>query len=200
MNYSAVINGLKIVLPLLALGLLATLFLLGRGHNTEFQSPFLLELQERVSGREGMSASVYTGSTDKGDAVRIEAQSLRTDPDDSAQTRATDLNAHIVYTDGTELTILSNDGVYAEGNERLVLTGDVEIDSSDGYSMRTQELITDMASGVAESTVPVDAWGPAGTITAGGMKITRANNEAQDVHLVFTNGVKLVYQREKEAE
>ncbi|MGX9356217.1 LPS export ABC transporter periplasmic protein LptC [Roseobacteraceae bacterium S113] len=182
----------------MALGILSTLFLLARTLPEETRLPYVEDLKQRGDSADGMRASFFTGSTAEGDALAMQASSIRPDPTDPERTMIANVAAHVQYTDGSELHIVAQDGVFNELDDSLLLRGDVHIDSSTGYEIRTSELLTEMKSGRAETTGRVDATGPAGTLEAGKMVITRPEDAA--AHLVFTQGVKLVYQRQDEKE
>ncbi|WP_425040402.1 LPS export ABC transporter periplasmic protein LptC [Primorskyibacter sp. S187A] len=175
---------------------MATLFLFARTSPEDGQLPYLEDLRQRVAGADGMRSPFYTGSTEAGDAITVEAESARPDPEDPARTLAQELRAHIGYSDGSDLTITSRDAVYSDATDLLRLSGDVTLISSNGYQVRTELLEAHIEEAFAESPGPVEAIGPAGRITSGGMVVERTGRQSDEVQLVFTKGVKLVYKRE----
>lgn len=195
-SYSTLISGLKLLLPLAALGLLSTMFLLSRTVQTDNSVPFLSDEAE-IPDRDSVSAPYYTGSTPEGHAVAITADSARPMPDDPAGLIATDLNAVFDLTDGSRIHIVANTARVNEPEDLLDLEGDVVIDSSQGYTVRTPHLIAALRSVTAHAPDRVSANGPIGTLDAGSFRI-REDDETGDVQLFFTNGVKLVYEPAKQ--
>ena len=74
----------------------------------------------------------------------------------------------------------------------LTLQGDVVISTSTGYVITTEKLITDLDEFSIETTSAISGKSPIGTLNAGKMRLDRILN-TENVHLNFTNGVKLLY-------
>ena len=194
--YSQVIAGLKLLLPLAALGLLSTMFMLSRTVEPESSVPFL-EDEAAIPGRDSVSAPYYTGSTPEGHAVAITADTARPMADDPAGLVAEKLNADFDLTDGSTINIVALSASVNEPNDHLELTGDVVIDSSQGYQVRTELLVSALRRIHAETPDMVDATGPIGELQAGRFQI-REEAETGNVQLFFTNGVKLIYEPAKQ--
>jgi len=197
---SSVIYGLKVVLPVLALALLSTIFLVARKPHEESFLPNLELLIDRENGSDGMRKSLYAGSTDAGDALSVRANSVTPDSEDPDLLRARDFELDIDYVDGRDLAVQSREATFDEGGDAIDLEGSVHIVTSDGYDMRTDRLIAQTNTGFASSPGPVVVDAPMGKLTAGAMEITRENGEDGTTQMFFTQGVKLVYQRETQQE
>lgn len=191
--YSIFVAWMKILLPLAALVLLSTLFLLSRSRDTATGLPFTMtDLQERARD-ELISEPRFAGASTSGDLIAFEAETAQPDADAAHLAHATTLNAQIDLTSGTVVTFSSGSGLLNTRDQLAELSGNVVITSSTGYTIRTDHLTTQMAGVGAETKGPVSGEGPAGRIDAGKMLLSE-NPETGDVHLLFTNGVKLVYQ------
>lgn len=195
-SYSTLIAGLKILLPLTALGLLSTMFLLSRTIESENAVPFLEDASQIPKG-DSVSAPYYTGSTPEGHAVAITADSARPMPEDPGGMIATRLDAVFDLVDGSRIHIVADTAEVNEPEDHLDLAGEVVIDSSQGYEVHTQRLVAALRSITAESPGTVSAIGPIGTLDAGRFRI-RENDETGNVQLFFTNGVKLIYEPAKQ--
>ncbi|MGY3438231.1 MULTISPECIES: hypothetical protein [unclassified Marinovum] len=193
---SGMVSGLKVLLPLSALGLLSTMFLLSTSVNEDPDLTFFDDASE-LPERDSVTAPYYTGSTPEGHAVAVTAKSARPMPDDPSGVLAKQLNAAFRLTDGSRIIIIADDAAVNEPADRLELTGNVVIDSSSGYVMRTQLLKSALRSVNADAPSGVAATGPIGDLTAGALRI-RDTGVDGDVQLFFTNGVKLVYQPAKQ--
>ncbi|MGH1354152.1 MAG: LPS export ABC transporter periplasmic protein LptC [Thalassovita sp.] len=191
--YSRLIRGLKIILPLAALVLLSTVFLLSRGRDTTGSIPYARgELQERIN--EGVvNRPHFSGASRNGDLITFVADTAKPDPDDNARAVASNLAARIDLTSGTRITFAAEAALLDTKQGNAHLTGGVTISSSTGYNMRTEGLRTSLQEISAESDGPVSGTGPGGQIDAGKMLLT-TDIDTGDAHLLFTNRVKLVYQ------
>ena len=191
LSYSTLVRGLTVALPLVALALLSTLFLVARTAPQESTLPFIEDLQGRATAGDAMRTPFYTGTTENGDAVTVQADLVRPDPSGSGAAQAEGLTVDIRFTDDTALRVTSVDGRFLSEENHLALEGDVVLDSSTGYALRTKVLQADLSRGEAESRGAVQINGPLGTLDAGQFTLRRKSTDA--VELVFTNGVKLLY-------
>lgn len=192
LSYSTVVRGLTVVLPLVALALLSTLFLVARTAPEDSALPFIQELRDRDnSAGDVMRTPIYTGTTDAGDAVTVRAESVAPDPEVSGGALADMPRADIRFGDGRNLRIEATSGAFASEENRLSLAGDVVITHSTGYQLFTSAVDADLNTNEATAPEPVRVEGPSGTLEAGAMVVRRKEDE--NVELVFTNRVKLVY-------
>ncbi len=189
--HSSIVAGLKVVLPLTALGLLSTVFLLSRSVTEDPDLTFLGDASE-IPDSDSVTAPYYTGSTPEGHAVLVTADRARPIPEDPAGVMADRLDAAFDLTDGSRIHITAEAAAVNEPADRLDLTGDVVIDSSAGYVVRTEALQSALRSVTADAPGGVTATGPIGDLTAGEFRIREAGTEGA-VQLFFTKGVKLVY-------
>ena len=82
-THSRMIAGLKVLLPLAALVLLSTMFLLSRSVSEDPDLTFFDDVAE-IPALDALTAPYYTGSTPEGHAVSVTAESARPMPDDPA--------------------------------------------------------------------------------------------------------------------
>lgn len=188
--YSRMVGYLKVILPLIALGILSTLFLVSDRIEPGSSIPFAeREITERVTGQQ-VTGPLFTGATDAGDLVTIRAERLAKMGGES--NRAVALSARIELADGSEVVLVSDEGLFRLSKDEADLIGNVLIESSTGYRMRTDRLTTRLSLLDIVSPGEVRATGPAGTLTAGSMQMNR-HGESARAQLLFTGGVKLVY-------
>lgn len=191
-HYSRLVAWLKILLPLAALGLLSTLFLLSRDVATTPTIPFSqIELEERLRDQQ-ITGAAFAGATLRGDLIALTAAAARPVADELGQVRLSDLTVTLDLVGGTRISLTADTGAANEADDLVRLEGGVTIDSSIGYRITARTLETGMRSLRAETDEPIDATGPPGQFSAGAMQL-RADPEGSNAHLVFTNGVKLIY-------
>lgn len=93
---------------------------------------------------------------------------------------------------GGRITLVSETGSINPGEAVAHFTGGVRITSTDGMVVETETLEAALSGLEAQSPGPVQASGALGRLTAGNMAIT-AKSGSGPVHMVFKNGVKLLY-------
>ncbi|MEY8843357.1 hypothetical protein AB9K41_30375 [Cribrihabitans sp. XS_ASV171] len=191
-GYSRLIQFLKVLLPLAALMLLSTLFLLSRGVDPEAALPFAeRDLSERVSGQQ-ITRPFFSGTSPRGEEIMVTAEIARPGSMD-APASAEQLFARMKLVNEREITVYSDTGSFALDSNIATFQGDVRVITSDGMEVRTETLETSLSAVEGASPETVRATGPMGRLTAGAMTFG-AENEDAPVHILFTNGVKLVYE------
>lgn len=196
-TYSRVIAWLKILLPLVALGLLSTIFLLSRDPDPASRVPFSVVGIEGDVAKEQVREPYFAGTTNNGATLTMTARAAYPDENQTGRVEAEALDARIVMTDGSEIDLNAPLASISDSDNRAELKGGVTIHSSTGYTLTTQSLLASLDKVEAESRGRVQGDGPLGTLDAGRMQITTPEG-ADDVHLLFTGGVKLIYLPQKE--
>lgn len=191
-TYSYVIGWLKILLPLVALALLSTLFLVGRSSEPNVNIPFADPDGSDGPARQQIVAPRYAGLTARGDQLILTADSAEPLADGMDEVLAHQLDASIDMSDGSRITLRSDRAVVSEGEQSADLEGAVRIESSTGYRIDTERLRAAMDRIEAETLAPVSGEGPAGTFKAGKLTITPTET-GENVQLLFTQGVNLIY-------
>jgi len=190
-GYSRLVAFLKVLLPLTALGLLSTVFLLSRSVDPATTLPFGdAEISERL--RDGLISSPYfSGTTQGGDQIIITAATAK--PGNAGEmAQANELQAQISTTTGNTVNMSANSGAFDPEADIAMFNGNVLIDTSTGYSLRTEAMESRIKTLDLQSQAPVSGDGPFGTLQAGQMELT-ADPETNNTHLLFKDGVKLIY-------
>jgi lipopolysaccharide export system protein LptC len=195
-SYSRLIVWLKIGLPLIALGILSTLFFLARAPNIERAIPYAEVDLEALAREPRITEPDFSGVTPDGVAISLKARSAQPDPDDPSRFLANGMEGEVEATDGSRLRMSSVGGVVDTGAGTALLSGDVLVETSTGYAVRTEELVARLNSTRTESTGPVDVMAPFGHMTAGRLIVTRDAENSETHLLVFTDGVDLIYDPE----
>lgn len=192
-TYSRLVVAAKIVLPLGAIGLLSTLFLLARTAPQGEPVRFVDESVSDLADRQRLGSPVHASVTAEGTQVQIIAESMYPDADRPKLTHSIEPVAELLTQDGFAYDITARTGHIDEIAMRSRLQEDVLILTSDGYRIRTDalELHTDLT--YLETLAPVSADGPLGTLDAGRMEIHTDPDDETRTRMVFTDGVRLVY-------
>ncbi|CUH79289.1 hypothetical protein [Tropicibacter naphthalenivorans] len=190
-SYSRFIAWLKILLPMAALALLSTMFLLSRGAKPGMDVPFADTLVGGETANQQISAPYYAGTTPRGDVLTMSARVARADGE--GLIFADDLSAHMRLNSGGDLQLDAAAATVRDVTQQTQLDGGVRIQSSTGYVVTTDSLLSGLDRIEVETLGPVQGSGPAGTLEAGKLRIV-PTEDGTDVQMLFTEGVKLLYQ------
>jgi len=193
--YSRMVAIFKVLLPLLALAILATLFLISRGSEIDAVIPFAeSDIHERTRDQQ-ITAPFFSGNTASGDEIVVSATRAR--PGGAgAPAQATDVSARLTRADGQQVTLDSDTATVDMGADTATFSGDVRISTSTGLVVHTDVLNTALEGVSGDTPGEVTGTGPFGDITAGQMQFGAKNGDGP-LHMLFTKRVKLVYQPKK---
>ncbi len=190
-RYSSLIGWLKVLLPLAALAVLSTMFLVARTIDPDRAIPYADVDVVALAQEPRITRPDYSGMTEDGDAIRLQADTARPDLDDSGKVSAEGVVAELETPAGLRTDLLADHARIDNAAGLMTLTGSVRIRTSTGYDIRSDELIARLDRTRLDSPGPVEAEGPPGRLTAGNMQITA--DESGDHVLVFNGGVDLIY-------
>ncbi len=190
--YSRLVAWMKIILPLAALGLLSTLFLLSETVDPSQSLPTTtIDLAERAA-RQGATNTTFAGVTTRGDEIRVTTVTASPRPDNPQLIEAQDVQARFNLISGAIVDVVSDTGALHHGDLTATLEGNVNVVSTTGYSVNTARLDARLDELYAETPGAVSGTGPPGDLVAGRMVLTE-NPDTQSAYLHFTDGVKLIY-------
>lgn len=187
-GYSRLVAWMKIVLPLIALGILSTLFLVSRTVDPGTTIPYADIDVERLAREARIGAPSYAGMTEDGAAVSFRAETAR--PGDDAVT-AQRPEARIELPTGRTILIEARSGRVDRQAGVAALAGEAVVETSDGYRIETEEAEARLDLTRVETLGPVRGEGPVGQFDAGRMVLS--HSEAEGYVLRFEGGVNLVY-------
>lgn len=192
--YSRLVSWLKILLPMTALAILSTLFLLARTPDIERAIPYADVDIESLAREPRISEPDFSGVSPDGTAVSMRAMSAQPDPSDPERFFARGMEGLIETPEGLRIRMTAVSGVVNTATQTAVLAGDVLVETSTGYAIRTERLSARLDSSLTESEGPVDVMAPFGHLTAGQMLVTRDPESGTSNLLVFRGGVDLLYE------
>lgn len=191
--HSRIVTILKLGLPLIAVAMLAGLFLNsqdGRGGGELVFSPADLELLG-----EGMRVSrpVFSGVTDGLDRFRFTAETVT--PDAAPPTRAAiqTLSGRIEFSGGTQIDLKSETADVDLKTRRMTLQGGVEAQTGDGYVFRAKEAQVDLDLGGLTAKGSVSGDGPMGRIDARSLAVSPPRGDDKARTFLFQDDVRVVY-------
>lgn len=188
--HSKIVGWAKIILPLAALALLSTLFLVARKPIEESSIPFA-EIAE-IAQDQRITAPRFSGLTDEGATIIIAARSAQPDglrPDTITIEALTFLMENA---DGSTISVTATSGELDGRAAVARFLGLARLETSSGFQMETNGLIAELDSGLVTSDGLLEIHAPFGELTAG--KVTfKVTRDATGQQILFTDGVRLIY-------
>ena len=190
--HSKVVVWAKVTLPLLALALLATLFLFSRKIDPTDAIPYAeVDVEERAR-EPRLTMPTYAGVTADGSALTIAAAEAR--PDSAAGVgTATTIIGKLETPDGARVDLQAANGVLNTDEGLMSLGGGVTLTTTSGYFIQTQALLAKLDQTSLSSPGAITASTPMGQLQAGEMSLTQDPKQAKSYLLVFKGRVKLLY-------
>ena len=185
------VNWLKVLLPLVALGLLSTLFLLARTTDPDLAIRYSDVDVSALSKDQQVTGPAYAGLTRDGATISVTASTVRPQEGDPRKLDVATVDGRFELRAGTVADMTAPEAVIDTGEDLARFQGGVVILSSDGHRFETETLLASLATTDVRAETQVRARGPHGTLEAGAMRITQ--DDQGGYVAVFTDGVRLVY-------
>jgi lipopolysaccharide export system protein LptC len=192
-RYSLLVTWLKIVLPLVALAILSSIFLISQRIDPGATQPAAgTDLADRLR-EPRLTSPVFSGVTSDGAAVTVTAADMRPLPGSLTEGTARTLTVQVETPGGGLATLAAPDGRLDTAAQTVALSGGVTIVTDDGYSLSAPEMAGSLPGSELEATGGVTGESPFGTIWSDRMRITR-NPARPETHIVdFIGAVRLLY-------
>lgn len=186
-QYSRVRDGLRIVVPVFAVLLIAGMLIFPNLDSDD--TGFTLSFENAVSedGVVQMINPKFVGTDKLGRPYTVSASRAVQERQKEGQTRLSDIAADITLTDGVWVNLSAATGELRGDSDELRLLGPIQIFTDIGYEFQASDLRVFLKDGTAETTSKVTGQGPGGTIMANSMNVAR-NGE----WIKFGNGVRIV--------
>lgn len=191
-SYSRLVSWLKILLPLAALAILSTLFLVADKLDPEQAIPYAeRDAIDELVEEQRISAPAFATVGADGTAVSVAAETARPDPAVANRLIGQALQASFLFPGGNRVDIESPAGILDGTAREATLSGGTSLVSSDGFQVETDTMRAAFDGAFAESAGEVRAKGPVGDLTAGRLVLSQDDEGAY--LLRFTDGVRLIY-------
>ena len=192
--HSRLVFWLKILLPLCALAILSTLFLVSRAIRPEDAIPYAEVNVADLLKEPRLSAPDFAGMTSDGAALSLTATEAQLGQSGTASSGLiTGLVGLLETPDGAHTDLAAAAARLDAVGRRMVLSGGVTISNSAGYHIETQSISVALDKTSLDSEGPITASGPVGSITAGALHLGLDGLGPDSYVLVFKNGVQMIY-------
>ncbi|MEM1431005.1 MAG: LPS export ABC transporter periplasmic protein LptC [Pseudomonadota bacterium] len=186
--YSRLVATLKVLLPLAALGLLSTLFLLARVPESELTG----RLSGEIAADGRMQGSTFSAMTEDG-PLTVTADTAIPRAADYAVVDLEGLRATLDIAGTREIVLTSDTARLTRPDREVEFNGAVRIRTSDGYEIESERIVSTFDGAQAESPGPVRLTGPGVSLEAGTMRVVETEGGSEAGRLLFNGGVRLVY-------
>lgn len=170
-SYSRFVAWMKVLLPFLALGLIALVVLWPQLKTDDtFRIGFATV---RLSGdaEPGMDNVRYVGTDDNRQPYSVTADLARLVDGEEGTVDMEMPKADLTLEDGTWLVLTADSGRYLRHGAHLDLEGGVNLFHDTGYEITTDKLAVELKQGVATSATPLSGHGPFGELKAQGLRL-----------------------------
>ena len=195
-TYSRFVAWMKVLLPLVALGVLSTIFFVARGLDSSATVPFADVDVDELVREQRITAPAYAGMTGDGTAITVEAERATPEAGNPARALAEKLRARLATRDGTTFDAEALRGRVDTAAGTFALAGGIRLTGSDGREGTAPALSGSLSRSELNVSGPLSARAPFGELTAGRMTLRR-NDEAtagnDRFRLEFGDGVRMIY-------
>ncbi len=190
-RYSKTVGWVKLALPLIALGLLSTMFLFSRTPDPDAALPYADVDVDQLVREQRLSRPRFAGTLDDGREVTLVADTAAAAVADPNTIVMTAIESHVTLSEDAELALTAEQGDYSLAEQIISLAGSVVAETSNGYRLATERLTVAMDTMRLASPGAVSLTGEGLSLEAGAMEITGPEDAT---FLRFTGGVRLLYQ------
>lgn len=190
--HSRLVAWLKVLLPLAALGLLSTLFLLSNRIDPDAAIPFAEVDVQQMAREPRLTKPEFSAMTKDGAAISLRAAEARPEAGGAAGASAVNLVGRLDLPDGSRADLSANQAQINPATGQIDLSSGVAVTTSQGYILTTDLLRADTNETRLTAPGTVSGTAPMGKLTAGAMELSASGPDHAQL-LVFKDGVKLVY-------
>ena len=192
--HSRLVYWLKILLPLSALMILSSVFLLSRNIRPEDAIPYAeVDIADRIRTPR-LTAPDFAGMTADGAALSLKAAEARLGTEGSISPGTiSELVGLLETPDGAHTDLVAHEARLDQETDRMVLGGGVVISNSTGYRIETAGITVALDRTSLDSLGPIKATGPVGAFEAGSLHLGLVSDNPPAYVLVFKGGVRMIY-------
>jgi lipopolysaccharide export system protein LptC len=187
-SYTKYVRWMRVVLPLLAMGVVVILVVLSGDNDSLIKTPPNKEdvIKQSSIGRNELLAPRFDTYDKDGRPYAITAERAYQTMDSTDIIYLEKPVADSTMSDGSWVALESVAGTYNQVKQTLFLEGNVKLFHDAGYSLLTEKLDIDLDNNKAVSDVAITGQGPIGQLEASGMVADGLSNV-----LIFTGPAKI---------
>lgn len=193
-GYSRLVAITKVILPLVAIGLLGTVFLVTKEDSIDGGFTFSkADLASLESGLRIDKPRMF-GSNPEGDIYNFAADALLPDSLTPSLVEAQRISGEIIYQTGNTIQLSAGKAEFVLDGNLLLLSDGILVVTSDGTRITGEGLLAELDTGTITSNGSISASSPLGSIQAGNFRVDRIGAEDAEKQMIwFENGVMLSF-------
>lgn len=189
-GYSALVAWLKTLLPIVALGLLSTIFLFSGRVDVTQSLPYTEHNIAEIVREQRITRPYFTGIASNGTEIALSAAYASPQLENAHILEITDLSVVLRSTSDRMVQVTAGRGALDSATQTAQISTNVHIAALPDFWVTTQALDMNLNQGVVSAKGGFQGVTPLGAITAGEMHLQMT---ADDQQIVFLNDVRLVY-------
>ena len=190
-TYSTAIAWTKVVLPLIAIGLLSTLFLFLRTPDPDAALPYVDA--DQLVREQRLSRPRFAGTLEDGREVALVADTAAAAAGDPNTILMTTIDGTVILSEEETANVTADAGDMNLASQIIELVGSVVAVTTAGYRLSTEQLFVTMGTLGLQSPGTIRLTGAGIDLEAGAMDMSGPQGET---FVSFTGGVRLLYQPE----
>lgn len=168
-RHSSIVRRLRLVLPLLAVGLVVVMMVWTDMGGT-IEPVRKEDVAPQTVGRNELLKPKFQSEDAKQQPYTITADKAFQESEDMDKVYLDKPVADVSLKNGAWIAMEAKDGEYLQSSQQLKLIGNVKVFHDQGYELTTEEVDLDVQAQTANTTKPVSGHGPSGTIQGTGMQ------------------------------
>ena len=189
-SYSAFVVWVKTLLPILALGMLSTIFLFSGKVDVTQSLPYAKLNIAEIVREQRITKPYFSGVSYNDTEITLSAAYASSDTQNADILNITDLSIILTSEHAKTVRITAGLGTLDATKQKVTVSKDVYLTAMPDFWLKTNSLTIDLKQGVATADTMFQSVTALGTINAGNMIVKTITNDRQ---IIFTNGVRLIY-------
>ena len=189
-SYSAFVVWVKTLLPIVALGMLSTIFLFSGKVDVTQSLPYAKFNIAEIIREQRITKPYFSGVSNNGTEIILSAAYASSDIKNVDILNITDLSIILTSPNAKTIRITAGRGNLNSTLQKAVISEDVHLTAVLGFWLKTNSLTVDLEQGVVTAHNVSQGVTGLGTIDAGQVVVQMI---AEDQQIIFTNGVRLIY-------
>ena len=191
--YSKAVVWVKIILPLIAIALLSSIFLLSGAPDPDAALPYAEVDIDQIAREQRVSEPRFAGIIGDGQEIVLTAEAVSADASQTDQIHAQSINGRMDLSLTEFLTIQAEFGDIDMAAQMATFTEDVVLQTSMGYRLQSDVLVMALDVMNMRSPTQVHVTGPGIDVTADTMEMAGPDGETI---LRFNGSVRVLYDPE----
>ena len=189
-SYSAFVVWVKTLLPIVALGMLSTIFLFSGKVDVTQSLPYAKFNVAEIIREQRITKPYFSGVSNNGTEIILSAAYASSDIKNGDILNITEISIVLTSPNAKTIRITAGLGTLNSALQKAVISEAVHLTAIPGFWLKTNNLIVDLKHGVATAHNVFQGVTGLGTIDAGKVVVQMI---AEGQKIIFTNGVRLIY-------